>query len=130
MKKNKLSFLFLLFLTSCFTEYCGDLNYDNGLTYKQGVLFTGTCKSYDLSNQLRSVQSYNNGLDHGEWVFYSKNGSILTEGVFVNGKRDGVWKYYYETGEIWKINVFEMDKKIGEWITYNIGGEIIDQVKY
>ena len=128
----KLLFLFpyLLFLSSCSDQViCNLLEYENGLTYNNGKLFTGKCETYFHDFKTRSKQQYLNGKDHGKWIFYFNNGNVETKGEFNMGSRIGEWNYFYESGKIWKRNFYsENGNKIGIWYTYNENGGILDSI--
>lgn len=129
----KLLFLFIfLFLLSCSDPvFCSSLDYENGLTYNKGKLYTGKCETYFNDFKIRSKQQYSNGKDHGKWIFYFNNGNIQTKGEFNMGSRIGEWNYFFESGKIWKRNFYsENGNKIGNWYTYNESGKIIDSIYF
>lgn len=123
---------FTIFI-NCSYQDCGELVFDKNsrTTYLKNSLFTGKCKSFYFSGDLRSNEQYLNGKDHGEWIFYFKNGVIQTKGSFDKGKRIGRWEYYYENGKVWKINFFDnFGSKTGKWLEYDKKGELMKQIKY
>ena len=112
-------FLFFIIFLSCSKKDCKDLVYKDGITSLHGKLFTGECSEYYSNGQIRSIQKYLDGKDHGEWIFYYPAEIIRTRGVFNKGVRIGKWEYYYSNGNLWKINNYDsLGKKTGKWITY------------
>jgi antitoxin component YwqK of YwqJK toxin-antitoxin module len=41
-----------------------------------------------------------NGLHHGSWVIYDRDGNIYAKGLYNNGEYTGEWVYYNEDGTI------------------------------
>ena len=118
-------FLFLVFiLTSCKNETCKGVEFRNGISYKNGKLYSGTCITHHSNGEVRSIQSYLNGYDHGDWEFFYANKKQQTKGGFIMGKKNGKWTYYHENGMLFKEHFYENGKKIGVWITYDKNGEI------
>ena len=123
-------FIFSLGILSCEKD-CSKLVYSDGLTTLNNKLFTGTCKSYYLTGNLKSVQSYKNGFDNGDWEFYFNNGNIQTKGSFSKGKKTGIWKYFFENGNIWKENFYDVNgSKTGTWKTFSVEGKLIDKITF
>ena len=128
MKIFKPIFLSSFFLISCKQRDCNELFFDklNKITYYNNSIYTGSCKSYFYTGELRSEEEYLDGKDHGYWKFYFKDGSIQTKGEFDLGKRVGKWEYFFEKDKIWKIvNYNSNGEKSGRSIEYKRSGEII-----
>lgn len=52
--------------------------------------------SQTLQEDTSTVGTYRNGVKHGEWLSYSRNGKHLLErGCYFNGNPGGVWEKYY-----------------------------------
>ena len=126
-------FILIFFLFSCNSKKCDQLTFNKKTktTYLNNKPYTGECKSYFISGNIKSKQSYYNGLDNGEWVFYYLNGNIQTKGYFNRGVRIGDWIYYFENGKIWKKNNYDDNgNKTGNWKTFSQNGELIEDLKY
>ena len=123
--------LFFLTIISCSPENCSNLYFDkkNKLTYFNDELYTGLCESYYFTGEIKSIQKYNNGKEHGDWLFFYNNKNIQVSGSFSNGNRIGEWKYFFENGLIWKENFYDsLGKKIGVWKEYDEEGGIINKI--
>ena len=48
---------------------------------------------------LREEIGFKNGVWHGVYIKYWRNGRIRIDGKYKNGEKDGVFKYYYENGK-------------------------------
>lgn len=124
-------FLITLLFYSCSNSNCLDLGYSDGITYKNNNKYSGNCESYHTNGNLKSKQSYKNGLDHGEWIFYFQNGIIQTMGTFNEGIRIGKWEYFYENGSIWKEQFYDSKgNRVGRWNTYDLTGDLIEATGY
>ena len=139
MKKLNQSYKFFIvisfivcafFLTQgCTKRTCRDVNYIEGVSYRNGKLFTGECITNHLNNTIKSIQNYKNGLDHGEWTFYHENGNIEVKGLFKENKKVGEWKYYYKNGNMKNLQIFnENGNRTGTWIDFDSLGNVIRKV--
>ena len=116
---------------SCSSEVnCDEIKFIDGISYYNGKKFTGDCSSYFYLGNLKTQQSYFDGLDNDKWTFYFSNDSIRTLAFFDKGKRIGEWKYYAKNGNIWKVNTYnEMGEPFGEWETYDSINGNLSEVK-
>lgn len=119
-----------IFLCSCQSELntCPEnLKWDGkAITTLNGKEYSGTCVTKFDNGSIRSIRSYKNGYDHGEWIFYYSNENIQTKGRFNMGKRIGTWQYLFEDGKPWKVQYYDEDgNRIGRWLTYDSTGELI-----
>tara|TARA_B100001769_G_C21987353_1_gene530743 strand:+ start:216 stop:644 length:429 start_codon:yes stop_codon:yes gene_type:complete len=123
--KNLLTLTSILIIYSCGPKECIGLIYKDGITTQDGVLYTGKCMTSFSNNKIRSYQEYYRGKDHGEWVFYFKDGRVQTKGNFDKGLRVGKWEYFYPSGKQKQISNYNKNgKKDGFWITYDTIGLI------
>jgi antitoxin component YwqK of YwqJK toxin-antitoxin module len=80
--------------------------HDNGQVMREGVYQsgepTGIWKEYYRSGQIKSEGKYvivgKNGVKHGSWTTYHKNGAKEFEGRFDGGKQVGTWFEYNTLG--------------------------------
>jgi antitoxin component YwqK of YwqJK toxin-antitoxin module len=70
------------------------------------------------------VTNYDNGVYHGEWTQYFKNGKVKAHGIYKNGYFDGLVKYYYPNGKIESSGWYKHNVRNGFWITYDPEGDI------
>lgn len=130
-------------ITACNPDPCSDLYLrkpnpyeDLQLTYlRQGDWdkdqpYTGRCAVYSEEGKLVSIQQYQDGWDHGKWVFYFENGKVETKGNFERGVRDGKWKYFHENGSLKQIAYYNMGERDKEWIRFSEEGDTLWTEKY
>ena len=132
LKQNLISKYFLivlLILTSCKNQTCESVEYNNGMSFKNGSPFSGTCIIHHSNGEIKSIQNYKNGYDHGEWEFFYRDKKIQTKGTFNLGQKDGKWVYYYENSILHKEHFYENGKKIGVWKTYDQNGKISSETR-
>jgi len=144
MKFNFFSLIIIcIIITGCNPDPCGHLYLrkpnpyeDLQLTYlKQGAWdidqpYTGRCGNYSEEGKLLSIHQYQDGFDHGKWVFYYENGKVETQGKFEMGKRDGKWEYYHENGALQQISYYDMGIRDKEWIRFSEEGDTLWTEKY
>ena len=116
-----------------------NINVDNGLTYFDGKLYTGTCnfmfndtlliktRTYKRGKIVEEIGYYNDGsieyigeekdgLIHGDFISYYPNGEISIEGQVNKGEFTGKWNYYDDDGSLNKT------------LYYNKNGEVTDSI--
>jgi len=128
IKNHWLKFLLvvMLILTSCKNETCKDVIYKDGRSFKNGSPYSGTCIDHHSNGEIRSIQNYANGYDHGKWKFFYSDKTIQTEGFFVMGKKDRKWLYYHKNGTLSKEHFYENGKKVGVWKKFDEDGALIE----
>ncbi len=60
--------------------------------------YEGLVQQFYPNKQLKSMETYQNGLLNGKRMFWYVNGNFQGEEVFKDGKRDGVSKWWFEDG--------------------------------
>ena len=124
-------FLVTVLFCSCSKTNCLDIGFTDGISYKNGKKFTGNCESFHPNGNLKSIQTYKKGLDHGEWIFYFPSGNIQTKGTFNEGVRIGKWEYFHENSSIWKEQFYDSKgDRVGVWNTYDLSGDKIEATGY
>jgi len=114
---------FLFLFCSC-TLDCKFLKYTDGVTYFNGIKYSGDCISYFSDGKISSKQSYKDGLDNGSWEFYHTNGQIQTKGNYYFGLRNGTWVYYYDNGALEQISHYKLGLKDSIWENYLINHDL------
>lgn len=64
------------------------------------------------------------GLCHGYWEIYHKNGNLFYKGNFINNKEEGYWEDYFSNGKLWRKGNFINGREIGLWEIYNMNGKL------
>lgn len=62
----------------------------------------GVWTSYTSDGRVRSRNTYNNGLLHGETVVFRESGVLYYTGGYANDKQVGEWKFYGPDGNLEK----------------------------
>ena len=126
-KKISIKLLLISFLifSSCKNETCKGIEFNGGRSFKDGSAYSGTCITHHTNGEIKSIQNYKNGYDHGKWEFFYANKKNQTKGMFNMGKKNGEWTYYYENGKLHKEHFYDNGKKSGIWKTYDKNGEIL-----
>ena len=97
-----LIFSIFLSIVSCSKNNCGELSFDKNkkITYLNGRLYSGDCESFFYTGQLKSEESYKNGVRHGVEKWYDISGKLERVFPHKNGEIHGLCKGYYESGEL------------------------------
>lgn len=78
----------------------------NGRVFMEGEKVNGkrhgVWTSYTNDGRVRSRNTYNNGLLHGETVVFRESGVLYYTGAYANDKQVGQWKFYGPDGELQK----------------------------
>lgn len=98
---------FLLCLPVCFTMSCNNqADKSDSESADTSAVQTSQFQPNDKqvvyydNGQAQFMQQYLNGIKHGEYKDWFKDGQIRTIGYFNMGMRDGTWKWYDEKGEV------------------------------
>ncbi len=99
-----------------FMEGAGMNYYENGKVqfygeYKDNLRHGLSDLFYDDGKTLFETSCWENGVPHGAFITYHKNGGIKVEGNFSRGKREGYFIHYNKNGEVIKKEKFIDDKK-------------------
>lgn len=79
-------------------------------------------KSYFNNGQLLLESFFDeDGKEHGEYTFYSANGTVEIQGQYLHGKKDGLWKEFYYTGELKSETLYRNDSIYTN--TYHVNGK-------
>lgn len=62
---------------------------------------------------------YKNGKKDGTFIFYSKNGQLLSQGGYKNGRQDGPWVAYFENGRMESKSEYKYGMRSGPSVVYN-----------
>ncbi len=64
----------------------------------------------------------------GEFIYYYKNGSVKSQGIFIADEEDGDWKYYDELGNLTRVTTFENGDALSSEVWKD--GKIVKDVVY
>jgi hypothetical protein len=81
---------------------------------------------YWKNGQLMSKGNYKNGKEEGSWVHYEENGQLSSKGNFKNGKKNGYWVTYRESGQVWTKGNYNSDSMEGRWFWYEHNGTLYE----
>lgn len=103
--------------------------YKNDLLHGQSIVyFPANPKEEKVMKS--EVTHYSNGLYHGEWTQYFKDGKVKAKGVYKNGYFDGQVKYYYPNGKVESSGWYKHNVKNGYWKTFDPEGDIETKTYY
>jgi len=61
---------------------------------------------------------FKNNKRNGEWSYYSDNGSLIYNGMYVDGKRVGKWNYYFKNSKKVSTEIYYTENKIDSVFSY------------
>jgi len=68
---------------------------------KQGVWYY-----YYDTGELKQEIEYVNGIEHGTYKFFGKDGTLLICATNANGQLEGEWREYYEDGQLKEVGKY------------------------
>lgn len=88
--------LFLMFALSCGNNEKKDTTgmADNKITVKPNDVLV----QYYTEGQPKYSQEFLNGIKHGEYKHWFRQGAVHTSGQYYMGMRNGTWQWYDEKG--------------------------------
>jgi len=84
---------------------------------------------YD-NGQVKVYGDFENGKNHGKWIWYYENGQKKMEGTFQNGKREGLWMTWDRNGNQLTEGAYEADRLNGTYIRWNVEGDVVEHLVY
>ena len=140
MQRKSIFFILFLTLYGCQSNNkeippC-NLSVDNGITYTNNKVYSGTCnifyndsilwktrtykkgwmteeKGFYLDGgQLEYIGKQKKGVIHGDFISYYPNGEVSIEGYIKDGQYDGDWIYYDDDGSLNKTLIWMNGEKI------------------
>ena len=80
--------------------------------------YTGRVFKFDNADPSKVWWTYSmkDGLRHGPYEIYYKNGQLMWREVYSNGKLHGLYESYYEYGRLRGKGNYSNGEKCGEWI--------------
>ena len=67
---------------------------------------------------------YVNGKSHGDYVYYSPDGSVVAKGSYVENRKHGDWFYYSLNGSVVAEGSYANDERSGNWVWYDWYGNV------
>lgn len=93
---------------------------------KQKVIVKET--DYYQGNIKRVEGNFKNGLKHGKWTYWHKNGNKWSEGTFLCGLSHGRFTIWKEDGTRDFSSSYKYGKPYGKWMFWNEEGRITKEV--
>ena len=131
-----------------------ELYNENGILVAKGFFYDEhKDKTWEYFNEkngkLISIENYQQGIPHGDWIVYFKEDTVVTEiFTFVHGQKEGPWKQFFPDGKL-KLDAnylhhqldgpytlyspegkelvhgnYQNGKKIGEWKFFTDDGKL------
>ena len=82
------------------------------------------------NGQIKSIQTFLNGMLTGKEIRYFENGNVNYVGINKNTNPDGIWKYYNENGFLRKEIIYKRRGKIENLTEYKEIYESIEHINY
>jgi antitoxin component YwqK of YwqJK toxin-antitoxin module len=70
----------------------------------------GTWFYFYETGELKQEIEYENGIEHGAYKFFGKDGTLLISSTQFNGLLDGEWREYYENGQLKEIGQYKKNE--------------------
>lgn len=85
---------------------------------------------YDTTGAVKAESDFSDQGAKAYTTAFYRNGTKLSEGLYVNEKRDGVWKYYNEDGILISEENYRNGIPEGVWKTYYANGALLEELNY
>ena len=86
-------------------------------------VFNGVYEEYYLSNNLKSIGIYKDGIKYSYWKEYYENNIIKSKVIF-DDYGNGEYESYLKSGEVSSTGFYKNYLKDGKWITYYPSGNV------
>ena len=88
--------------------------------------FTSKPFTGDIDEEL-TKGSFKNGVMHGKWEFYYKNGQLKRKGKMKNGVEEGLFEEFWDNGQLMYRGNYKNGKLDGVWVNFNEDGTVRDK---
>lgn len=82
------------------------------------------------NDKINETGAFKNGKKDGEWITYSKKGTVIKKLSYDEGKLNGSVELLFFNGKTKFKGAFTKGKQNGEWIYYNSNGKTLMQGEY
>ena len=82
------------------------------------------------NGQIKRSGGFENGRNHGKWIWYYENGQRKMEGTFKYGKRNGIWITWDKNGNRLTQGNYEDDRLNGAFIRWDTKGNKVEHLIY
>ena len=89
-----------------------------------------TTANYDDSGKILQSGDFNNGKNHGLWIWFYPNGKRKMEGNFNMGKREGAWLTFNVNGRIISESFYINDQLNGVFSIWDYNGNLVKKTNY
>jgi len=127
MKKISISLLFVFYSIFVLAQ---NIDYQDGLYYKKGMLFTGQNIEHFENGKIQLEQNIKNGLVHGKMTLYYSNGNAQEQREYNEGKKHGTWINWSEEGVKTAEAAYKNDIKDGDWYIWDNMGTLLYEMHY
>jgi len=86
----------------------GSCGGDEKIAYEAGNIFQGPYNTYDPEEDIFTEGEIKDGRQHGEYIeYYGMDKKIIrVKGSYSNGLLHGEWLYYEKNGEVIKVDIY------------------------
>ncbi len=106
------------------------LSYFHGLLVQNGNVFTGKIIQKNDALSETYITTYQNGLEHGEYIAKKNNGTLVERRFFLNGEKEGIYESWYENGNRKVYAEFKKGTYINDHWTWYENGKPSKYEKY
>ena len=85
-------------------------------------------KEFFNNGQIRSVGYKKNGISHGAWHYYNRNGKKTSQRYFENGKKS--WNWFVYDQDSFDVQAHDYIRSTGLWIQFFKNGQIKSSSSY
>lgn len=91
--------------------------------YKDGKP-TGKWVSFYGNGNLKTIESWENGILNGKHILYNSGETKLSESFYENGNEEGRYLLFHDNGAPYIIGEFTKGEPSGIWYYYNDSGQL------
>jgi antitoxin component YwqK of YwqJK toxin-antitoxin module len=112
-----------------------NLYYSNGKKQEESTMVDGlregVVKWYNQDEIIVAEYNYSKGEFHGEQKSFYLSGDIRTKETYINGKQTGEFLEYFEDGAVKQKGIFDKNgQKDGDWVEFDQTGKKVKTQKY
>jgi len=99
-------------------------------TYVNGILHGESITYYSDTGKPAEIVFFKDGKKNGKLLKYFPDGNLMTESYYVNGMPDGKFTHYHPDGEVQITGSYKNGKQVGDWKYYDENGKQVDKDEF
>ena len=96
---------------------------------ESGNLYSGEYEEFYDNGNLNEKREYKNGIFHGTWITWNKEGTKTAIAGYKDGKKHGEWIIWDDNGVKRYKMLYKDGQRVGTWLQWDENGVLVSQME-